>query len=204
MFGLQNAPTRPLDLLGMDVSPMEQQNDTAKFDLTLFLWEVEEGIKGSLEYCTDLFGNARIVRMVEHYKSLVEGIITDPDQPLSRLPLLTRAEQHQLVVEWNNTRTDYAKDKSIHELFEHQVGQTPDAIAVACKNEQITYHELNIRANQLAHFLKERGVGNQVIVGLCTKRSVVMMVGLLGILPVTMGDGFQMAILNLSDGSIIG
>jgi amino acid adenylation domain-containing protein len=182
MFGLQNVPTKPLELAGLEVRPIEQKNDTAKFDLTLFLWEVEEGIKGSLEYCTDLFDSTRVVRMAGHYKTLLEAIIKNPDQAIARIPMLTRAEHHQLLIYWNNTQTDYPSDKCIHELFEHQVNQTPDAIAVADQNKQITYLELNTRSNQLAHLLKELGVKSQVIVGLCTKRSVEMVMGLLAIL----------------------
>ena len=95
--------------------------------------------------------------MVGHFEMLLEGIVADPGQPISRLPLLTQAERHQLLVEWNDTAADYPKDSCIHELFEAQVEMTPDAIAVQLEGKQLTYRELNSRANQLAHHLQRFG-----------------------------------------------
>jgi len=97
-------------------------------------------------------------------------------------PLLTDAEQHQVLVEWNDTRLDYPKEVCIHELFETQVEQTPEAIAVVFEDEQLTYDELNCRANQLAHYLQKLGAGPEVLVGICLERSLEMIVGVLGIL----------------------
>ena len=108
--------------------------------------------------------------------------MANPNEGLSEIPLLTDAEKHQLLVEWNDTRIDYPSDKCIYELFETQVAKTPDAIAVVFANQQLTYRELNSRANQLAHYLRKLGVGPETLVGICMERSIEMIVGLLGIL----------------------
>ena len=110
---------------------------------------------GFFEYSTDLFDHSTIERMVGHFQTLVEGIVADPDPPISTLPLLTEAEMHQLLVLWNDTAADYPSDSCIHELFEAQVERTPEAIAVQFRGEQLTYRELNSRANQLAHYFED-------------------------------------------------
>ncbi|WP_414574322.1 AMP-binding protein, partial [Nostoc sp. CCY 9925] len=144
--------------------------------------DTEQGIIGELEYSTDLFAAATIRRMLGHFQSLLEGIVTNPKQHLWDLPLLTKAERKQLLEEWNDTKGDYPKNLCIHQLFEAQVERTPDAVAIVYENEQLSYQELNSRANQLAHYLQTLGIGPEVRVGLCVERSLLMMVGLLGIL----------------------
>jgi surfactin family lipopeptide synthetase C len=119
---------------------------------------------------------------VRHLQSVLQGIVADPDQRLLDLPLLTEAERHQLLVAWNDTQADCAKESCIHELFEAQVAQTPEAVAVVCGESQLSYRELNTRANQLAHYLGALGVGPEVRVGICLERSLELAVGLLGIL----------------------
>jgi len=123
-----------------------------------------------------------ITRMLGHLRTLLERMISNPYQYLENLQLLTESELHQLLMEWNDSQTDYSKDKCIHELFEVQVEQTPDAIAVVFENQQLTYRELNQRANQLANHLQKLGVEPEVLVGICVERSLEMLVGLLGIL----------------------
>lgn len=182
LFVLQNTPRSTLTLPGITMSPLDIEGETTKFDLTLSLTEEKEGLKGWLRYNTDLFGLATIQRMVGHFQRLLEGIVANPDQPISLLPLLTDPERHQLLVEWNNTQMDYPKESCLHHLFEAQVEQTPDAVAVICEEQQLTYHELNKRANKLAHYLQKQGVGPEVLVGICMERSVEMIIGLLGIL----------------------
>ncbi|HCF30472.1 MAG TPA: non-ribosomal peptide synthetase, partial [Cyanobacteria bacterium UBA11049] len=127
------------------------------------------------------FDAATITRMLGHLQTLLEGMVANPHQSLCSLPLLTAAE-HQQLVEWNNTQTDYPKDKCIHQLFEEQVEKTPDAVAVVFESQQLTYRQLNQRANQLAHYLQKCGVGPEIPVGICVHRSIEMIVGLLGIL----------------------
>jgi amino acid adenylation domain-containing protein len=182
MFVLQNTPTENLNLPGLIVSPFSIDNGTAKFDVTLSMSEGEDGISGVFEYNTDLFEAATMARMLGHFQTLLAGIVANPEQRLAELLLLTEAERHQLLVEWTDTRTDYPREQCIPQLFETQVEQTPDAVAVVCEGAQLTYRELNRRANQLAHYLRERGVGPENLVGLCVERSVEMLVGLLGIL----------------------
>ncbi|MEA5498289.1 amino acid adenylation domain-containing protein [Limnoraphis robusta Tam1] len=115
-------------------------------------------------------------------QSETKAIAANPIQPISELPLLTETECHQLLVEWNNTTKEYPQDKCIHQLFEEQVELTPNAVAVVFKNQQLTYRELNTKANQLAHYLQTLGVKPEVLVGICIERSLEMIIGLLGIL----------------------
>ena len=182
MFVLQNAPIPTLELPGLTLTPLESDSDSAKFDLTLNMTETEEGLVGSLEYNTDLFEESSIQRMAGHLQTLLGGIVANPQQPLSELSLLTKSEQHQLLWEWNNTEIEYAQQQSIHQLFEAQVERTPDAIAVVFKDQQLTYCELNTKANQLAHYLQKLGLEPEVLVGICVERSLLMVIGLLAIL----------------------
>lgn len=163
---------------------MDVNTDTAKFDLSLVLEDRPEGFIGRFEYSTDLFDATTIERMAGHWRTLLEGIVANPEQRLSELLLLTEAERHQLLVEWNATQTTYPKDMCIHQLFEEQVERTPDAVALVLDEHEMTYRELNMRANQLAHCLQQLGVGPGTLVGLCMERSQEMVVGLLGILKV--------------------
>ncbi|MCV3216977.1 amino acid adenylation domain-containing protein [Plectonema radiosum NIES-515] len=181
-FGWQDSQFDSPNLFGLTVTRLEVEKVTAKFDLTLLMEEHEQGLKGEWEYSTDLFEPDTIQRMNGHFQTLLEGIVANPQQRVSSLPLLTEAERHQLLFEWNNTQTKYPQDKCIHELFEKQVELRPNAVAVIFEEEQLTYQELNVRANQLAHHLQTLGVGPEVLVGICVERSLSMVVGLLGIL----------------------
>jgi amino acid adenylation domain-containing protein len=182
MFVLENAPMPSLKLQGLTLSLLEVESATAKFDLTLSLENSEQGLIGSWEYNTDLFDAATITRIAGHYETLLEAIVTNPQQQVSQFPLLSEAERHQLLVEWNDTQVNYPTDVCIHQLFEAQVERTPDAVAVVFEDEQLTYGELNRRANQLAHHLRSLGVGPDVLVGISLERSLEMVIGLLGIL----------------------
>jgi fengycin family lipopeptide synthetase B len=153
----------------------------ARADLLLFVEEAENSLDCWLEYSTDLFQPETISRMLRHFEILLEGIIDDPDRRISELPLLTPAERRQLLVEWNPTRTILAQDRCIHQVFEEQFEKSPEAVALVCGEAFLTYRELNERANRLAHHLRRRGVGPEVLVGICLDRSVEMIVGLLAI-----------------------
>ena len=120
--------------------------------------------------------------MIGHFEVLVESVVSNPEQRLSELQLLTAAERAQILVEWNSTAAEYAPEKCIHELFEAQVEVTPEAIALIYEDEQVSYQELNQRANRLAHYLQSLGVGPESLVGICVERSVEMVVGVVGIL----------------------
>ncbi|MBD2682799.1 amino acid adenylation domain-containing protein [Nostoc paludosum FACHB-159] len=135
-----------------------------------------------IEYDSDRFDAATISRILGHFQTLLENIVNYPQQKISELSLLTTAERHQLLVEWNQTEAKYPQDKCIHELFAERVRQTPDAVAVVFQEQQLTYEELNARANQLAHHLQTQGVEPEVLVGICVERSLEMVVGLLAIL----------------------
>jgi amino acid adenylation domain-containing protein len=182
MFILQNNADISLDLEHLAVNPIRTGSHIAKFDLSLALSEREGSCRASLNYNTDLFDQATIERMLGHFQTLLEGIVTDPDQRISDLPLLTEAEKHQLLVEWNDTKADYPKDTCIHQLFEQQVERTPDAIAVVFEDQQITYREINTRANQLAHYLRRQGLQPDALVALFMERSVEMVIAILGVL----------------------
>jgi amino acid adenylation domain-containing protein len=173
----------PLSNLDMDwtFSQLDIQTDTAKFALTLELDDRPEGLIGRIEYNTDLFDEDTIQRMIGHYHTLLDGIVADPKQAISHLPLLTPQEKQQFI-EWNNTQTDYPADLCIHHLFEQQVEKNPDAIALVFEGKQLTYGELNRSANQVAHYLMISGVEAETLVGICVERSMEMIIGLLGIL----------------------
>jgi len=182
-FALEHEPTATVTLKDVTINTSEPgANQTAKLDLSLSLRKTEQGLTGAFEYSTDLFDATTIARMIEHWQTLLAGIVENPEQRLSDLPILTAIEQHKLLVEWNQTQQDYQENLCIHQLFEAQVEQTPDAVAVIFKDEQLTYRELNAKANQLAHHLQALGVKPETLVGICVERSLEMIVGLLGIL----------------------
>ncbi|MCP4654400.1 MAG: amino acid adenylation domain-containing protein, partial [bacterium] len=187
MFVLQNTPGPGLRLPGLQVSELAVHNGTAKFDLTFSLNEDPSGLTGSVEYSTDLYDRTTVVRLWGCLRSLLAGIAADPDGRLSELPLQSQAEERQLLLEWNDNASPYPRDAAIHELFEEQAARTPEAVAVVfggsgAPDAQVSYRELNRRANRLAHSLRACGVGAEVCVGLCVDRSMEMVVGILGIL----------------------
>ncbi|MEK6283892.1 MAG: amino acid adenylation domain-containing protein, partial [Acidobacteriota bacterium] len=182
MMVWQNIPRETLELSGLQLSaPGGAASATAKFDLTLVMEEVEQELRGSVQYNTDLFDATTIRRMIEHFKNVLAAMTSVPEQRLAFLPLLTPADQHQLLREWNDTAREYPPH-CLHELFEAQVERTPDAVAVIFEKQQLGYGELNRRANQLAHYLRGIGVGPEVLVGVLMERSLEMLVALLGIL----------------------
>ncbi|MCZ8242564.1 MAG: amino acid adenylation domain-containing protein [Microcystis sp. LE19-131.1A] len=181
-FVLQNTPKSEIEMTGLKVTDLPLENTTAKFDLTLAMVHTDNALNGVWEYNTDLFESSTIERLSGHFLNLLGGIAANPQARISQLPLLTESETNQLLIEWNNTQVDYPEYKCIHQLFEEQVKRTPDAVAVVCSQQQLTYNELNCRANQLAHYLQKLGVKPDELVGICLERSLDMIVGLLGIL----------------------
>lgn len=180
-------------LLSLDVSspdlpsnwvmaPLELQTGSARFDLSLDIQERPEGLVTYMEYNTDLFDEATIVRMTGHWQRLLEGIVADPTQRLADLPLLSDTEWQQQVVTWNTTATDFPRHQCFPQLFEAQVQRTPGAVAVVFQHEQLTYHQLNQRANHLARYLHGRGVGPDTIVPLLAERSSVFLTVILAIM----------------------
>jgi amino acid adenylation domain-containing protein/non-ribosomal peptide synthase protein (TIGR01720 family) len=182
MLVLQNQDLDTLQLPGLTATLPPLEFPFAKFDLTLSLLEDDTHLVGVFEYSTDLFAAATIERMADHFAVLLEAIVAQPAQPVLSLPLLTDAEYHQIVHDWNDTAVDYGAPQTIQTLFEQQVARTPDAVALIFKAQQLTYAELNARANQLAHYLVAQGVQPDTLVALLLARSVEMVVGVLGVL----------------------
>ena len=183
MFVIQNSQMQPGQTLpDLTLRPVEAHSRTAKFDLTLFMLEEDNQLSGAWEYNTDLFDKATIERLVGHFEVLLAGIVANPEQSVVTLPLLTEAERQQLLVEWNDTAVPFPHDQCFHQLFEAQVAKTPDAIAAKFAQQRLTYAQLNQCANQLAHHLRQRGVGPESLVAICVERSLEMLIGLLGIL----------------------
>jgi len=181
-FGFRNTPKFSIQLAGLKAEELEVDSGIARFDINLFMEEEENHLRGYLNYNTDLFNPDTIKRLIGHFKNLLESIVRDPVQRISNLSMLSEAERHQLLIEWNDTGRDYPTTKCIHQLFEEQVEKTPYATALVFEEQQLTYWELNQRANQLAHYLRKQGVGPEALVGMCVERSLEMVVGLLGIL----------------------
>ena len=184
MFNLRNLPTVAVKQAGnLRIEPFPFDSGViGGFDLSLEVVDRPDGLHCVFKYASDLYREDTIQRMMDHFCMLLEGIVAHPEQQLWSLPLLTESERRQLLVEWNDTRRDYPKGTCIQEMFEAQVQCTPEAVAVICEEKQLTYRELNRRANQLAHYLSRHGVGPEVLVGICMEHSVEMLIGLLGIL----------------------
>ena len=181
-FGFRNTPRFSIQLAGLKAEEVEVDSGIARFDINLFMEEDESGLRGYVNYNTDLFNADTIQRLITHFKNLLKSIVADPGQRISNLSILSEAEQHQVLIEWNDTEREYPGTKCIHELFEKQVEKSPDAVALVFEDQQLKYRELNQRANRLANYLRKLGVGPEVTVGICVERSLEMVVGLLGIL----------------------
>ncbi len=160
----------------------QMKSGTPHSNLSLEVEEWAEDLRINFKYRRDQLDEETIDRLVGHWQTLLEGIVADPTQSIARLPLLTAQERHQLLVEWNPPPVEDFQDRCVHELFEDQAERTPEAIAVICEGEQLTYGELNRQANQLACHLREKDIHEEVAVGLCIEPSVKAIVGLLAIL----------------------
>jgi amino acid adenylation domain-containing protein len=182
MLVLQNAPYSAVQLPGVEVTPIPHEQRTTKVDLTLSLTEAEGGLSGALEYNTDLFDRATIQRMLDHYRRLLEAIVANPEERISRYELLSEPERRQLVVHWNRNEEAYPQDETMHGLVEAQAERNPDATALVFEGQHLSYRAWNARANQLARYLIARGVGPEVRVGLCLERSLDLMIAILGVL----------------------
>ena len=179
---LQNVPMEELQLSNLKLSPVEVNNKRAPFDLLLDMMEHDGCLGGAVRYNTDLFARESVERMIRHFETLLQAIVEHPERRLSEFAVLPREEQQLALKQWNDTATNYPQTACINELFEQQVELTPAAVAVIFGDPELTYRELNARANQLAHYLQTLGVGPEVPVGICVQRSFEMLVGLLGIL----------------------
>lgn len=181
-FALQNMPASAFTLGGLQALPLAVRSATAKFDLSLTLTEDASALVGLFEYSTDLFDADTIGRMARHFQNLLQAVAADPRQAITWLPLLDQHERAQLLARWNDTARSYPQHLNLHQLFEIQVERNPAAIAVIFDDEELSYGELNGRANRLAHHLRILGVGPDVLVGLCLQRGPAVMVALLAIM----------------------
>ncbi|WP_368667338.1 amino acid adenylation domain-containing protein [Corallococcus sp. AB030] len=196
-FTLQNAPLPPLALPGLSFQPMNADPGAIRFDLELLLHRAPEGFTGGLNFNTALFTPGTVAGMARHLSVLLEAAVASPGTLLTRLPLLTSEERHQVLVAWSDTATEYPRDASVPELFAEQAARAPDAVAVRMPASpgafslvdttriaarELTYGELDRRSNQLAHHLRRLGVRPGDRVGLCVERSPELVTGMLGIL----------------------
>ncbi len=183
MLVLQNDDENALQLPGLQLTHLTQSNTTAKYDLTLHITERDNSLHLGWEYNTDLFNAATIERLAEHFELLLNGLVDQPEENVFSIEMLPAGEIRQQFIEWNNTQVDYPKDKCVHELFEEQVAAHPNAVAVEFEDGQLSYSELNQKANQLARYLKEeRNVMPDTLVGICLERSFEMIVGIIAVL----------------------
>jgi amino acid adenylation domain-containing protein len=183
IFNFQNYPIASLSKSGIDNLTIANIESVIHphYPLNISI-QVDSEISLEIVYNRHRFDKDAIARMLAHLQTLLLGIVTNPQQRLSELSLLTNAERYQLLEEWNNTQFDYPHNQCIHQLFATQVEKTPDAVAVVFKNESLTYRELNQKANQLAQYLQKQGVKPEILVGICVERSLEMIIALLAIL----------------------
>jgi amino acid adenylation domain-containing protein len=181
LVNLRNAPMPGPYLEHLTWEPFEFDFGIAQFDLTLsFDWGPNGCV--SLDYSTDLFEQATMARMIAHFETLLKAAVADPDRRLSEIPLLRPLERQQLLVSWNRTAVPLSPTATIDGLFEEQADRKPDAVAVTDHAGSLTYRELDVRANQLAHHLRGLGVRQETIVGVCLERSAWTFVAFLGVL----------------------
>lgn len=182
-IALSQQPKLPPQIAeGWSLVTEEVSNGCSKLDLIIVIDDREDSVFGPITYNPDLFEAGTVTRMIGHWQALLADASTQPEKRISDLTILTEAERHQILVEWNDTYKNYPKDICLYEIIEQQAQRTPSAPAVIYRDEQLTYRELNEQANQLAHYLRHLGVGPEVLVGVLMERSIEMVVGLLGIL----------------------
>jgi amino acid adenylation domain-containing protein len=181
MMVLEDARGKDLEIKGLKAQWAGEDAATAKFDLELVLTQSGEGTEGSLEYSCDLYEGETIRRMARHFEKVVAEVVRDPDQRIKDIDLMRGSEREQILVEWNQTAINYPRDRSIHELFEEQAESRPDAVAVAYRDQELSYRELNARANHLAGTLLDLGVGPEVVVALLSERGIDFLTAMLAV-----------------------
>jgi len=182
MFALEDTLIQEVALPGLRISPIELETRSTQFDLMVAMRPSPEGLPISFQYNTDLFEEATMERMMRHFQQLLRGVVADPSQPIAEISLLEEQERRQVLVEWNQTRREYAPYETVLDLLEQQARATPENPAVLFEAKQLSYRELHEQANQLAHSLNKMGVGPEVRVGVCMERSAELVIALLGIL----------------------
>jgi len=181
MLVLQNVPVSETQIADLRTIPIGIDTHSARFDLSVVAAESAEGLRVSITYNTALFESQTIQRMLGHYQQVLKAAISDPTQTVGRMPLLTDEELHHIVVEWNEGHVELPQGCFVMNLIEQQVQKTPNALAVVCESQQVTYRELNSRANQLAHRLRKMGVEPGIFVGICAERSLELITAVWGV-----------------------
>ncbi|HEY0735446.1 MAG TPA: amino acid adenylation domain-containing protein [Herpetosiphonaceae bacterium] len=181
MFALQNLPQGEHELPDLTITPLRPDGGASKFDMMVGMSATPMGLRGNIEYSTDLFDRETILRMARHFAVLLDGIGAAPERRIAELPLLTPEERQDLLVDWNARAVSFPAEACMHDLITAQAAHTLDTVAVVSGGESLTYRELNERANQLAHYLQRRGVGPEVPVGICLDRSSELIVAILAI-----------------------
>ena len=181
IFAFENASLKQ-EFPGLNMKWLEVDRGISRGDLSLFITENQDSLSCMWEYSTDLFDKETIERMIVNYQTLLESIVEQPEQRIAYYQTCSDAELRRMLVEWNSAKSPQLSEQCIQEQFEDQVEQTPDAIALVFDNERLTYREVNERANQMAHYLRKRGIRPETPVGVCLGRSAKMIVALLGIL----------------------
>ena len=182
MFVLQNMDNIGLEVAGLKINPCKFDNRVAKFDLTLSATEGKKGIEFNLEYCTRLFRKETIEKLARYFTNILSQIVKNPDIRLSEIDMLSEEEKRLVLYEFNNTKAEYPRNKTIQELFEEQVENTPDNIALVFESGKLTYRELNEKSNHIARILRGKGVKPDSITGIMTEHSPETITGMLGIL----------------------
>jgi amino acid adenylation domain-containing protein len=182
VLSLQNAPQAPLELPGVTLELLGTDSGTSQFDWVINMWDTADGLVARLTYNTDLFDAPTIERLLHHFECVLESVVNNPDQHISALPLLNAADRQHLLVEWNHTAADYPGEECIHDLFAAQANRTPDSVALSFGSDDVTYAQLNARANQLARHLLARGIGSRSLVAIFCHHSPDLLVALLATL----------------------
>ncbi len=179
---VENTPPRKLTVPGLSFRFLQPEAGVLQYEMLLALEQEGQSVGLAMEYQVELFDRSTIVRMMDHIKLVLEAMVSSPEQTVRELPLLSEVERSAILNEWNQTESQYPREKSLAELVEEQVSRTPRAIAVRFEGEQLSYEEMNCRANQLAHYLLRLGVRREELVGLCLERSLEMMIAILAVL----------------------
>ncbi|HTI09034.1 MAG TPA: amino acid adenylation domain-containing protein [Puia sp.] len=183
MFVMQDrSPAISCNLGEVQLFQEATPQETAKSELTFYMSATGEGLTGTIEYSTDLFSKDTIVRMAQHYEKLLTSIIEDPGQAIKALPMMCDQDRHHILTTFNNTRREYEEEETILDLLARQVAGMPDDIALVCEESSITYRQLHERSNQLGHYLRQRGIGEENRVPVCIGRSIDMVIAVMGIL----------------------
>ncbi len=181
-YSLQSGSQKVSKIADLMPNSFEPENESAKLDLALAVGEKDGGLAGIVEYNTDLFDHSTITRMIEHYRGLLGSIAEGEDKRVGEIEILGEWERHQIEVEWNDTAADHPAYNSVKDMFEEEARRRPDAVAVEMRGEQVSYGELNRRANRLGRYLRSKGVGVESKVGICVDRSIEMVVAVMGVL----------------------